>query len=70
MNFGWSACEGNDRFNNDQLDPTAPTPPIYEYAHGTAAARSAAACVYRGAAIPALRGWYVYGDYCAGRCGR
>ena len=30
------------------------------------AARSAAAIVYRGAAIPALQGHYFYADYCAG----
>jgi glucose/arabinose dehydrogenase len=66
MNFGWSAWEGNHRFNTDQ-SPEGATPPIYEYPHGDAGCSISGGVRYRGAAIPALIGWYVYGDYCAGQ---
>ena len=32
VNFGWSAFEGNHRFNDDQ-SPDGATPPIHEYEH-------------------------------------
>ena len=63
MNFGWSAYEGSHRFNEDQ-PPDGATPPIYEYAHGDAGCSISGGVRYRGAAIPALAGWYVFGDYC------
>jgi glucose/arabinose dehydrogenase len=66
MNFGWSAWEGNHRFNDDQ-SPDGATPPIYEYAHGDAGCSISGGVRYRGAAIPELVGWYVYGDYCSGQ---
>ncbi len=66
MNFGWSAWEGSHRFNDDQ-SPDGATPPIYEYPHGSAGCSISGGVRYRGAAIPALVGWYVYGDYCGGK---
>jgi glucose/arabinose dehydrogenase len=66
MNFGWSAWEGNHRFNDDQ-SPDGATPPIYEYPHGDAGCSISGGVRYRGAAIPELVGWYVYGDYCSGQ---
>ena len=66
MNFGWSAWEGNHRFNDDQ-SPDGATPPIYEYAHGDAGCSISGGVRYRGTAIPELVGWYVYGDYCSGQ---
>ena len=66
MNFGWSAWEGNHRFNDDQ-SPDGATPPIFEYQHGGAGCSISGGVRYRGTAIPALVGWYVYGDYCAGQ---
>jgi glucose/arabinose dehydrogenase len=65
MNFGWSAWEGNHRVNEDQ-PPDGATPPIYEYPHGDLGCAISGGVRYRGAAIPALVGWYVYGDYCGG----
>jgi glucose/arabinose dehydrogenase len=65
MNFGWSAFEGTHRYNEDQpADGT--TPPIYEYPHGDAGCSISGGAVYRGSAVPALAGWYVFGDYCSG----
>jgi glucose/arabinose dehydrogenase len=66
MNFGWSAWEGNHRFNDDQ-SPDGATPPVFEYPHGDAGCSISGGVRYRGAAVPALVGWYVYGDYCAGQ---
>lgn len=66
MNFGWSAMEGNHRFNEDQSTDGA-SPPVYEYAHGDAGCSISGGVRYRGAAIPSLLGWYVFGDYCGGK---
>jgi glucose/arabinose dehydrogenase len=67
LNFGWSAWEGNHRFNEDQPEGEH-TPPIHEYAHGDDTGCSiSGGTVYRGSAIPALVGWYVYADYCSGQ---
>ncbi|MEX1105365.1 MAG: hypothetical protein WEB78_04145, partial [Ilumatobacteraceae bacterium] len=65
FNWGWSAFEGTARFNEDQSADGA-TPPIYEYQHGDAGCSVSGGAVYRGASIPALTGWYVFGDYCSG----
>ena len=64
LNFGWSAFEGTERYNDDQ-DPNGVTPPIFEYSHDEGCSVSGGE-VYRGTAIPSLVGWYVFADYCAG----
>ena len=64
-NFGWSAYEGSARYNEDQDAPDA-WMPILEYRHGADGCSISGGVVYRGRAIPALRGAYLYGDYCAG----
>jgi glucose/arabinose dehydrogenase len=64
-NFGWSAFEGSTRFNADQGAPDHWLP-IYEYHHGDSGCSVTGGVVYRGAAIPALRGAHLFGDYCAG----
>ena len=65
MNFGWSAFEGNDRFNDDQ--PTdGHTPPIFVYRHDEGRCSISGGVRYRGESIPDLAGWYVFGDFCTG----
>ncbi|MDP9464569.1 MAG: PQQ-dependent sugar dehydrogenase, partial [Actinomycetota bacterium] len=66
MNFGWSAFEGNHRFNDDQ-SPDGATPPIHEYEHVGEDCSVSGGVLYRGAAIPALVGWYVFADFCSGQ---
>jgi glucose/arabinose dehydrogenase len=64
-NFGWSAFEGNDRFNDDQpID--GHTPPVYVYRHDEGRCSVSGGVRYRGESIPDLAGWYVFGDFCTG----
>lgn len=69
-NFGWDLFEGNQKF--DQPDP-APSPasdgpfiaPLYTYEHGPRCSITGGV-VYRGTAITALVGAYLYSDFCDG----
>jgi glucose/arabinose dehydrogenase len=65
-NFGWSAMEGNHQYNADQSADGA-TPPIHEYEHVGSDCSISGSALYRGAAIPALVGWYVFADFCSGQ---
>jgi glucose/arabinose dehydrogenase len=62
-NFGWSAFEGTRRFNEDQ-PATGALPPVHEYEHGSLGCSVSGGEVYRGAAIPALQGAYLFADFC------
>ena len=66
VNFGWSAFEGTHPYNGDQSTDGV-TMPIYEYPHGDDGCSISGGTVYRGNAIPSLRGWYLFGDYCSGK---
>ncbi|MEO8264897.1 MAG: PQQ-dependent sugar dehydrogenase [Ilumatobacteraceae bacterium] len=66
LNFGWSAMEGNHRFNDDQ-SADGVTPPIHEYEHVGQDCSISGSALYRGTAVPALVGWYVFADYCSGQ---
>ena len=66
-NYGWNVAEGTRCFSpSEGCDHTGLVPPVYEYAHDGCAAIMGG-YVYRGEAIPALRGWYVFTDYCDSR---
>jgi len=65
-NFGWSAFEGTHRFADDQ-PMLGHIPPVFEYAHGDDGCSVTGGVRYRGNALPALWGAYVFGDYCSGR---
>jgi glucose/arabinose dehydrogenase len=64
-NFGWRITEGLQCFNGGQCSTTGITMPVLDYGHGEGCAVMGG-YVYRGAAIPALRGTYFYADFCAG----
>jgi glucose/arabinose dehydrogenase/mono/diheme cytochrome c family protein len=66
-NYGWSVVEGTHKFNESQ--PAGPTPfskPVAEHPHADARAMTGG-LVYRGSALPELRGAYLYADYSTGR---
>ncbi len=62
-NFGWNVFEGTQRFSGGRA-PGA-IPPIFEYPHDGRCSVTGG-YVYRGEAIPDLRGSYVFGDFCDG----
>jgi glucose/arabinose dehydrogenase len=68
-NLGWSAFEGTLVFKSgpaSRLDRDRLVWPVEQYGH-TVGQSVTGGYVYRGAAIPALRGWYVFGDFVSGR---
>jgi Glucose / Sorbosone dehydrogenase len=62
-NFGWSAWEGTRRYNDDQPAGGA-LAPVHEYEHGDLGCSVTGGEVYRGTAVPALQGAYLFADYC------
>ncbi len=67
-NWGWRAMEGRHCFlPATGCNRTGKTLPMLEYSHAlNGRCAISGGYVYRGTAIPALRGWYVFGDYCSG----
>ena len=63
-NYGWSQREGTHEFKGAR--PQGAVDPVLEYDHAGGACSITGGVVYRGSRIPALRGAYLYGDYCAG----
>jgi glucose/arabinose dehydrogenase len=64
QNYGWSCFEGNHGYKSCR--PKNAVGPIYEYNHSTGGCVVTGGYVYRGTAIPALDGAYVFADYCTG----
>ena len=65
-NYGWDVYEGTHSFEPKQ--PSGPgklVMPIAEYPHSQGCSVTGG-YVYRGRAIPSLRGRYIYGDFCSG----
>ncbi len=63
-NFGWSLFEGNSPYK--ATDKTGLTFPVVTYGHEDGNCSITGGYVYRGTALPALVGKYVFGDYCSG----
>ncbi|HEU4453702.1 MAG TPA: PQQ-dependent sugar dehydrogenase [Longimicrobium sp.] len=67
LNFGWNVMEGRHCFRpSTGCDQQGLNLPVLEYSHAGGACSVTGGYVYRGRAIPALRGHYFYGDFCAG----
>lgn len=67
LNFGWNAFEGRSSYGGGPLrGPSPHTPPVTQYTHAKGISITGG-YVYRGRAIPALRGRYVFGDFGTGR---
>jgi glucose/arabinose dehydrogenase len=68
-NFGWRIMEADGCSGlgggSPCFSPTL-TPPILKYSHD-AGCSVTGGTVYRGTAVAALAGRYIYGDYCSGR---
>lgn len=64
-NLGWSEIEGDHVFEGG-TEPEGAVRPIYEYSHADGGCSVTGGYVYRGSAVPALYGTYVFGDYCVG----
>jgi len=64
-NFGWDIMEGTTCYAASVCSSAGLVPPTAEYGRGMGCA-VIGGYVYRGGAIPALRGHYFFGDYCFG----
>ena len=64
-NYGWNLMEGTAEFAG--AEPDDHVPPVYEYeTRGPQGCAITGGYVYRGEAVPELRGAYLYSDYCEG----
>ncbi|HYQ89743.1 MAG TPA: PQQ-dependent sugar dehydrogenase [Candidatus Binatia bacterium] len=71
VNYGWRCFEGSLPYASSSTTPcgTCAAPsctvfPAYEYDHSLGRCAITGGYVYRGCAIPDLRGRYFFGDYC------
>jgi glucose/arabinose dehydrogenase len=66
-NLGWSAYEADQRVaeGDDHLSPGEVIWPVAAYTHDDGCSITGG-YVYRGTALPALQGRYLYGDFCSG----
>ena len=66
-NYGWNITEGSRCFaSGEACDKSGFVLPIAEYSHQKGCSITGG-YVYRGQSEPALRGQYVFADYCSGR---
>lgn len=66
-NYGWDRLEGNECHRpRSGCDREGTIPPVATYTHDDGCSITGG-LVYRGAALPALTGHYLYGDFCSGQ---
>lgn len=65
VNYGWRIMEGAHCYSAPTCDQTGLDLPALEYDHGQGCSITGG-FVYRGSAIPGIRGHYFYSDYCTG----
>lgn len=66
-NFGWDLFEGNQEFEGDaDAPPPNYVPPVHEYELSGGACAVTGGYVSRDPAVPALKGRYLYADFCVG----
>jgi len=66
VNYGWDVWEGRHRLESKRRNAAGRlVSPVAEYSHSQGCSVTGG-FVYRGEAIPALRGRYIFGDYCSG----
>ena len=64
-NYGWNTMEGSHCFGSSNCSTEGLTLPAAEYSHALGCSVTGG-YVYRGTLFPALRGIYLYGDFCSG----
>jgi len=65
-NYGWNIMEGSICFSpSSGCNQSGLTLPVLDYDHSQGCSITGG-YVYRGSAIPALQGRYLYGDFCSG----
>jgi glucose/arabinose dehydrogenase len=65
VNFGWVIMEGRHCYSAGGCTPDGLDIPVLEYGHDEGCSITGG-FVYRGSAVPGLRGHYFYSDYCTG----
>lgn len=65
LNFGWNVAEGPGCFAAASCDLDGFVAPVHFYDHGGGRCSITGGSVYRGAAMPAMRGHYFFADLCA-----
>ncbi len=63
-NFGWRRREGNTTYSGKAFKAGEAVEPVWTYKHSSGGCSVTGGLVYRGTAIPALRGRYIYTDFC------
>ena len=67
QNYGWNVMEGEECYGSGSCDTDGLTLPGFVYPiFSTSDCSITGGHVYRGEAIPALDGIYIYGDFCSG----
>ena len=66
LNHGWNIMEGLHCFQSENCETQGLVIPALEYEHSEGACSITGGYVYRGDAIPTIRGHYFYSDFCAG----
>jgi len=64
-NLGWNVMEASHCFEGSECPTDGLVLPVTEYTHDQGCSVTGG-YVYRGEAIPDLRGWYLFSDYCSG----
>lgn len=65
-NYGWSLMEGDRCMRRAECEQSGLLPPAYAYPHEGGRCAVIGGFVYRGRALPALEGRYLFGDFCSG----
>lgn len=65
-NYGWNIMEGTACYGAASCAQSGLTRPVIDYPHTDNACSITGGYVYRGQALPVLRGRYLYSDYCTG----
>jgi len=65
-NYGWNVMEGEECYRAGCTPLDSFVPPVFVYDHGDGCSVTGG-YVYRGKAIPSMRGAYLFTDYCTGK---